>query len=1849
MSILLNGFPYWDDYNEQKGFHHILFKPGFGVQTRELNQLQTILQKQIDRFGKHIFQEGSLVLGGQFNIETNVDYLDIVGFSSPAAEERIEDLNPIGGYYKVIESTSGVQAYILHVEKSSDTAATLYIRYSTASEISDTFVDGEALSIKDSFITFSAASEDAAGKGSIFSIDEGVVFTNGYFVWFPRQLISLGKTRFPSYAVGFDIDSSIVTSNQDITLLDNAQGAYNFLAPGSDRLRVEATLTKQDLPDPTSGDPLIETTEEFVLLFIIKEGEVQQIKDRPQYSEILGEIAKRTHDESGDYLVRGLGVVVREHLDIFDKEAGTGFNQGYRLLSEGGDSTKLAIGVESGLAYVQGYEVNNLATRYMEVPKSDTFLYVNNEVVSARTGDHILIRDVVGMPALDQGTIVTLFNAKQESIIGSKTIGTAAVGSAIGTARVKEMQYESGTPGTTSARYRLYLFDIKMNSAQKFSSTRAFNVSGAFWADIAGTTASLRDSNEASLIFPIGASALKTIRDQAGDPDTIFTFRRTESIAIPTSGIFTVSVATTGESHGYGSGGTLSSAQKRTIMITVDGGVHLDTTAATITVASTTQLDINLNQSFGSQQSGTITYNVVRNTAREANKSLLSSRFVKISGPTTGPINLGFSDVLRLKRVLIDSTPITSTNQGTDITASCVLDNGQRDSFYDHARLIPPSNLTSGQHLLVELDYFNPSFSQGIGYFSVDSYPVDDTQVSSTTILTHEIPIYKSTFNGKEYDLRNHLDFRPVKANTAADAITVAAATLNPATTNNFVSVGSGGLRIPASSSQITIDYSYYLARRDVAVVDKEGNYEVIQGVPAVAPVTPAIGENVMGLARIFVPPYPSLATTYARILGKPEQGVRVEGITHARHTMREIGVLKQRIETLEYYNALSLLERSAIDMLVTDANGLDRFKNGFFVDGFMDHSLGATFHPDYNVAIDKEEQALRPFFDMNVYKYSPIGTPPLSISTKGGLTTLSFTETVLLEQMNVTTVRNIEQSVFRFVGNIYTTPDSDIWVDTQTVDAKTIDFGGDLKNTMFVNWNSWENHVLGHNVYKRTFGDRSGDVSKASFMGSFDNYAAALSVSKTADKHGRSIIETLTQDQRTGIKTTVNYQKETQELGERVIDVSIIPYIRPQVIRVYARGLKARTRYHIFFDNENMNEYLSPMDIPVGGINFATNKLAEGAIWRSDDFGELLGFLRIPAKGKKFRIGNKEIKITDSPTNAVDATSYAVGHFYAHGMVQQKQNTILSTKHPVVFQEEVVQKKRVKQTTQVMGPSCMAYSFKPEAPEGEVGVFLTSVDVWIQETHPTLGVWFEIREMDNAGNITRTQVPYSEVWYKASEITTTGQNFNINNFHTVEFPAPIFLYNDTEYAFVIHTEGLNPDTYFWISRLGETSVTTGKQINARQLTGNVYTTNNNKNWDMVPDIDLMVRFKRAKFDTGSAVIELGNAPYDYLSVNTNSTLFYDNFGEQVRGSQVLTLANITGTAIALDDVIVQGANTGTVIKIVGNKYYTTGFGFTTGAITEVQTKNTTADITVVEQGQGILYRADDIKKTIEIDQSNGLFFEGEGGRKSRVRGVDSGMTADVDSINDFPFSTIRNSPNHIVLHNTSCKFEYRSRITSNNQLSPWVLMEPEDNFSFNEERKIFSRSKEVLSYSGGRSSQLRMTLESSSEYVSPVVDLNRINALYVHNIINNDATGEAAISGGNLINRYISKTVTLADGQDAEDLLVTLTAYRPPNSDVRVWYKIRNGEDGEEFDRKPWVEMESQNPTLSSLVNQNDFKEIEFKVPAANMSVNGVQYTSGGNTFTGFKQYAVKVGLMGTNSAIVPRVGDLRAIALQL
>ena len=89
----LNVDPYYDDFDETKQFNRVLFKPSRAVQARELTQLQTILQKQVERFGSNVYKEGTIISGINLTSRSDLKYIklqDQVGFIDPSIYDEFE-------------------------------------------------------------------------------------------------------------------------------------------------------------------------------------------------------------------------------------------------------------------------------------------------------------------------------------------------------------------------------------------------------------------------------------------------------------------------------------------------------------------------------------------------------------------------------------------------------------------------------------------------------------------------------------------------------------------------------------------------------------------------------------------------------------------------------------------------------------------------------------------------------------------------------------------------------------------------------------------------------------------------------------------------------------------------------------------------------------------------------------------------------------------------------------------------------------------------------------------------------------------------------------------------------------------------------------------------------------------------------------------------------------------------------------------------------------------------------------------------------------------------------------------------------------------------------------------------------------------------------------------------------------------------------------------------------------------------------------------------------------------------------------------------------------------------------
>ena len=379
----LNISPYYDDFDTADNFYKVLFRPGRPVQARELTTLQSILQNQVEQFGKHVFKEGSLVIPG------NVSYDD--RYYSVKIESEHLGL-PVTLYAdslkgkKLKGQNTGVQVIVDDYKTTSDspdiTDLTLFVKYLTADSNNKdaSLEDGEPLIAEESIVYGNTTIDvgdsvanlietNATATGSAVRITDGVYFIRGTFVDVAADTIILDPySNNPKYRVGLNILESIITAKDDNSLYDNAKGFSNFAAPGADRLKITTTLAKKSLNDFNDTS--------FVEIIRLDDGDVKKINNRTEYAWLMDMIAERTYEESGNYALGNINVNIDESLDdgignngVYKSNEST---KGYN--GQGDDPNTpsdnlAAVTIDAGIAYVKGKRVERAGGEILDLDK----------------------------------------------------------------------------------------------------------------------------------------------------------------------------------------------------------------------------------------------------------------------------------------------------------------------------------------------------------------------------------------------------------------------------------------------------------------------------------------------------------------------------------------------------------------------------------------------------------------------------------------------------------------------------------------------------------------------------------------------------------------------------------------------------------------------------------------------------------------------------------------------------------------------------------------------------------------------------------------------------------------------------------------------------------------------------------------------------------------------------------------------------------------------------------------------------------------------------------------------------------------------------------------------------------------------------------------------------------------------------------------------------------------------------------------------------------------------------------------------------------------------------------------
>ena len=586
----LNVSPFYDDFDTTKNFHRILFRPSVPIQARELTQLQSILQNQIERFGDNIFVEGTIIQGCNFIYDTRYDYVKLPDLRNDGQPTQPSQYLGLIAY----DATSNLQAVVVNsvdgYESQNPDLKTIYLKYTNSGSSNKqaytpgtvlTFYSGSAtndagvanatnyqtnLDVKVAPSTINGVNANPVGVGYSFSVNEGIIFQKGNFIRVANNISTIVSKYSPypnNVSVGFSTTENIVTELQDTSLLDNSQGSTNLNAPGAYRLQLIPTLTVANTDALPSNN--------FFSLVQWENGNIIRVNQQTQYNAIGNEMARREYEASGNFVVKSFNVASEVN------PANTSY-------------FNLVIG--SGLGYVHGQRVEQLSTTRSSIRKGTDTKTVTSQSIATNYGNYIRVQELAGVFSI--GASVNLYDTATTALTLGNNSTISPSGSIIGKATVLSFAYESGTTDTPTAIYDLYLTNIIMNSGKVFTSVKAV-ASTTGVADLVleknvtlnANTAMLKSPTYSTTIFPTGKSFVKTLYPN-NDVTTSFTYRQSNnSLVLNANGVTNALQLTGSLTFPYGTG-TLNGLQELAIIAIPSSNITCNVATGTVGISSTT-------------------------------------------------------------------------------------------------------------------------------------------------------------------------------------------------------------------------------------------------------------------------------------------------------------------------------------------------------------------------------------------------------------------------------------------------------------------------------------------------------------------------------------------------------------------------------------------------------------------------------------------------------------------------------------------------------------------------------------------------------------------------------------------------------------------------------------------------------------------------------------------------------------------------------------------------------------------------------------------------------------------------------------------------------------------------------------------------------------------------------------------------------------------------------------------------------------------------------------------------------------------------------------------------------------
>lgn len=1097
---------------------------------------------------------------------------------------------------------------------------------------SDPYIIAPANGVLTTNTTFS--NTDASGYAYGAFISEGVVYQSGFFVNVdPQTIVVNPNIASPAnYSLGFVTSADIITEDIDSSLNDNALGYPNFNAPGAYRLKLTANLVSVLTSSLASNSTF------FPIVQFSNTGAVFEKLD-PQYSALGDALAERTYDEAGHFIIQpflissntnpaddgsilltvqpGLAYVEGERiqmlssLDVVER-------RGTDTVSSNDIVITTSYGSYVGVKEVVGYfpqdtqiALYDTAQAAVSGGKTSATAPTGNQIGTAVLRELISNQPIQGQPNSQYNAY--LFNVSMVNNNVSFSSTKSLVYASSGNNAFADIAVTNAA--LMDSAYTPLLFSLG-SSATK-SLTNANGTADSSYYFMATTTASMDTTGKVAFAVPLAGEQLGFGTGVATQAElqyiTLTMTSNTHSANIATNavtyanGLITCSSPAIGNSIFY-PGDVVGTSSGSWLVTSVVNATALQTTCTVanaaaviwrveqqgrtvpldgitrnVTFSNTTAGFANVGLSYTGSANAVITFYALRTSATQTAKQINRSTTVLIqpdnSGTDTGPWCLGLPDILNVVSVYKMSSA-NVTDVSNNYINDFIINNGEQDGYYDlgSMSLSPTADPSAyaNQMLVVLVDHFTPNNSTGSGFFSIDSYPVDDTVSANTlaTIKTAEILSYSSSSQQTTYNLRDCVDFRPYKTATANIGNSLSNATLNPATSNTFDSRTTG--QTPFPSGNFICNATHYVGRKDLLLLSSSGSFNIAEGVPSLTPRVPNYDANTnLALATISVPPYPSLPSNEQKDFpnAPTSYDLIVSLQNHRRYTMSDISALDQRVSQLEYYVTLNTLENAAASTTTINGSGQQQFQNGIFVDPMSSHAFGRTELPQYQIAIDTQNSYARPLFYPWFVEMQFSNSASQNIQQTGDSLSIAYDSVPYISQNYATDERFLSGMPPTFAGEMSVYPD--FWSEIETfAQAASISSDGTPATTALA--------------------QMSGPPLTMDFGWWRQSVATSLAAASNSQSNSLRSATILSGNENSPSSYSIN--------DATYIDVSVQSYISSKQLALVASGLKPYTQFNIYIDNVMVNQWAAP-----GTYNPSGNKSDDSMVIRSETWGNIL------------------------------------------------------------------------------------------------------------------------------------------------------------------------------------------------------------------------------------------------------------------------------------------------------------------------------------------------------------------------------------------------------------------------------------------------------------------------------------------------------------------------------------------------------------------------------------------------------------------------------------------------------------------